>query len=311
MAASRSRRSAHGVGEPRRAARLPPAHAPPEASAPDDAAALEGCAHREDFGLIKRHLLNGVAHELRTPLTPILLQLEALHTAAEGLSPRERRAFRILARNVERLSLLLQDVLECARMYEGTMTLATTRVDLAEVVAREGASFQRSAARAGVAVAVEARGPLWVTADEARIRRVVLHLLTNAFRATPPGGRVVLKAHRRGRAARVEVQDPGPRVGVGELDALLDPFALGAAGSDGARGGTGLGLHVSRFIVELHGGRIGASSRGRRPGATFWFELPLDAGERGPRAAPVRSGPQPRTGTRRGEFPNVYRGGPR
>jgi signal transduction histidine kinase len=113
-----------------------------------------------------------------------------------------------------------------------------------------------------------------VTADERRVRQVVFNLLSNAVKFTPAGGRVVISAHREDGQVEVAVADTGPGIAAGELETIFEEFEQTSEGKQVE--GTGLGLPLSRRLVELHGGRLWAESEPGH-GSTFRFTLPVEA----------------------------------
>jgi signal transduction histidine kinase len=239
-------------------------------------------------------LINTFAHEMGTPLTPLLLQLAVLKSGSP-LTPEQRRAVDILERNVERFRLLVQDVLQAARLQGGRMGLRTRPTDLAEVAAEVVETFRGQAERAGTRL--EARGSAAVVeADPDRVRQVLFNLLGNALKFTPPGGRIVVEAAADKDGAVVRVHDSGAGFDPAQAEALFQAFHQLPEGK--AAGGSGLGLFISRGIAELHGGSLQASSPGPGKGATFTLRLPRRSRTPWPAAAdgtPEPDGaPQPR-----------------
>ena len=215
----------------------------------------------------KTKFINTAAHELSTPLTPIILSLANLKRNNPGAP------LGILERNVERLTRLLHDVLEGARLQTERLSLERHPMDLALLVRQCVEEHQPLAQAARVALLVDAPGTLSVDADGARLHEVVMNLLSNALKFTPAGGRVVVRAREVGNVGQVEVADTGRGLVPTDIGMLFQPFTQ--VGEPSPAGGTGLGLYIARGIVEQHGGHIEAASPGLGRGATFRFQIPL------------------------------------
>lgn len=215
----------------------------------------------------KTKFINTAAHELSTPLTPILLSLANLKRNNPGAP------LGILERNVDRLARLLHDVLEGARLQADHLRLDRHPMDLALLARDCVEEHQPLAQAASVTLQVDASDTLPVDADAARLHEVLMNLLSNALKFTPAGGRVVVRAREVGSVAQVEVTDTGRGLLPTDLAMLFQPFTQVGEPSPGS--GTGLGLYISRGIVEQHGGHIEAASPGAGRGATFRFQIPL------------------------------------
>jgi PAS domain S-box-containing protein len=226
----------------------------------------------------RRQFLNNAAHELATPLTPIKLQLHMLQVAeAASDMERSRKATEILDRNFQRLAVLVKDLLDAARLQAASLKLHLASVDLREVVQQSVETYLAAAREAGVYLTVnEAADPVPVTADAGRIGQVVDNFLSNALKFTPRGGtvRVDVEAGPLGRAC-VRVADTGAGMRPDDVGRLFQPFVQVHDPMQRTVGGSGLGLYVSRGIIEGHEGTIHARSDGPGQGAVFWFELPL------------------------------------
>jgi signal transduction histidine kinase len=223
----------------------------------------------------KTQFINTAAHELSTPMTPIVLQVAVLRGQDTGnLTERQRHAVDVLARNVARLNALLHDVLDSARLQSDRFLMAKAPTDLAPLLAEAVADYETGARDKGVAILLSCPAPLVVPVDAKRVAQVVGNLLANAVKFTPPGGSVVVTALPQEGQARVEVADTGAGVAPEEMPRLFQPFAQVHERRDPRAPSTGLGLYISKGIVEHHGGAIGCDSAGPGKGATFWFTLP-------------------------------------
>jgi PAS domain S-box-containing protein len=225
----------------------------------------------EELGRLRTEFFNVVAHELRTPLTPMLLQVDLLRSWARD--PAQRAAVDILDRAVGRLNRLLDEVLDAARVERGSLTVRPELVDLGRLVREAAGMFEATVQQAGLALEVDAPPRLEVRADPQRLAQVLFNLLSNAAKFTAPGGTVRMRVvEGEEEEVRVEVVDTGRGLSPEQQQHLFEPFSRVQGGPRVA--GTGLGLFISKGIVESHGGRIGAHSEGPGRGSTFWFTLP-------------------------------------
>jgi len=219
----------------------------------------------------RTRFVNLMAHELRGPMTPILLRFQLLKRP--DVSPeQQRRSLDVLERNLRRLDTLLEQLLDVARIESGRLPLHPAPADLVALVREALELHGPAAAEAGVTL--EARGlaePAPLRADPMRLGQVLGNLLGNALKFTPSGGTVRVRVERHDGRYALAVEDTGVGLSPQQLEQLFRPFSQ-AHGA--ARGGTGLGLFISRAIVEGHGGRIVASSPGPGQGSSFVVELP-------------------------------------
>jgi two-component system sensor histidine kinase BaeS len=210
---------------------------------------------------LRRNLLHDVAHELRTPLTALRCRLE---TVLDGLSPDPARAVRDLHEEVLHLGRLVDDLQDVALAEARELRLDLQEVTLAAVVhsAVRAAGLEEDARlQIDVAAGVSA----W--ADPARLRQILLNLLTNAARHTPAGCAVSVTAAAAPAASggprgevRVEVRNTGSHLEPAALERIFDRFYRGDPARQRATGGTGLGLAIVKHLVEAHGGRVWARS---------------------------------------------------
>ncbi len=232
---------------------------------------------------LKTQFFANVSHELRTPLTLILGPAENL--LASELSPSARRDLEVIARNARTLAKHVNDLLEVSKLEAGKASLDAVPVDVARLVRLVGSHFEALATERGMAYAVEAPQALVRRVDPEKLERVVFNLLSNAFKFTPDGGRVLcalVAGETDGAPAeagfRIEVADSGPGVPVTERERVFARFARGEGEATRRAGGTGLGLAIVKDFVELHGGRVelGEAPEG---GALFTIRLPIAAAD--------------------------------
>lgn len=224
---------------------------------------------------LKTRFMNVAAHELATPLTPIVIQMRLLRPMAAAMAPEARKSVEILGRSLDRLNLLVRDILDGSRLQADKLPLAADDIDLGALLAAGTESYLSAAGAAGVRLELHAPPGLQVRGDASRLHQVVANLLGNALKFTPAGGSVRVEARREGAEVRVEVTDTGAGFPPDQVELLFQPFSQLHESSPDRGRGTGLGLYIVRGIVERHGGHIGARSRGPGSGATFWFTLPL------------------------------------
>ncbi len=232
----------------------------------------------QELDRMKDDFMSTVTHELRTPLTSIRSFSEIL-LDHPGLSPEERRRFLgIIVKETERLTRLINQTLDMAKIEAGQADWRPAELDVSEVVREAAEATTQLFRERGVELSVPAAGPLPpVSVDRDRLTQVVLNLLSNAVRHCPPGrGRVEVRLAAADGAVRVEVQDNGPGIAPADHEKIFVRFRqLNDALAGGPRG-TGLGLAISRRIVEHFGGRLWVESDLGK-GATFCFVLPLEA----------------------------------
>ncbi|HJL50815.1 MAG TPA: PAS domain S-box protein [Polyangiaceae bacterium LLY-WYZ-15_(1-7)] len=235
---------------------------------------LMDVSEQKEAELAKDRLLSTVSHELRTPLTSVFGALRLLQSGKLGeLDARGRQMVEVAIRNAQRLSRLVDDLLDIGRTGAGQLAIRPERADLAELVREAGSSVAEAARSVGVRLTLELPdAPLWATADPTRIVQVLMNLLGNAIKFSPEGSEVVAVVEPRGEMATVTVIDEGPGLPAEAIPRVFDRFLQLPAGR--AQGGFGLGLPISKAIVEAHGGRIGIESE-EGHGARAWFELPL------------------------------------
>jgi signal transduction histidine kinase len=220
---------------------------------------------------LKDEFVSTVTHELRTPLTSISGYAELL---LEDEADEERRSYlQIVERNSDRLLGLVSDMLFSARLQDGRLELATDDVDLCAVVTHAAASARPRAEAAGVELSVDAKAVPPVCGEEPRLAQLLDNLISNGIKFTPAGGRVSVELAARDGLVCVEVSDTGMGIPEREREKLFERFFRSQTALERQIQGTGLGLYISRAIVEAHGGRIGVSSA-EGSGTTFLVELP-------------------------------------
>ena len=223
---------------------------------------------------MKTELVSIVSHELRTPLASVL-GFTALLLKREFDPPTRRHYLGIIDTQARRLAALLEDFLDVQRIEHEGVDLTKEQIDLAALLDEQAQLYAAQSPKHHLEV--EAERPLTVRGDPGRLAQVVGNLLSNAIKYSPEGGTVEVVAERSAEGVRIAVRDEGLGIAEEQQDRIFTKFFRGDAGATGITG-TGLGLAVSREIVEAHGGRIGFDSDPGN-GTTFWLELPGANGE--------------------------------
>lgn len=225
---------------------------------------------------MKGRFINTAAHELGTPLTPLKVQVHMLESGQLGaLSPQQARAVSIIHRNLERVVMLVGDLLSISRMDAGELKLRKAPLDLAALVAETVDSFVDTAQQRGLTLRHDVADGLFVEGDPARLGQVLYNLTNNALKFTPAGGIVTVRARLRGHEALVQVHDTGIGLAADDIARLAQPFVKLADMSPHGDPGTGLGLYITKGLVERHGGLLWLESAGKGQGTTVSFALPL------------------------------------
>ncbi|QRK08849.1 PAS domain S-box protein [Archangium violaceum] len=238
---------------------------------------------------LKSQLFANVSHELRTPLTLILGPADALLARGHNLTEPQRRDVAVMRRNAATLLKHVNDLLDISRLDAGKMTLSYAEADLAWLVRKMAGLFEALAPQRRISFVVDVPERLLAQVDVEKLERVVLNLLSNAFKFTPEGGRIKLSLREtlEGRAL-LSVQDSGPGVRPELRASIFERFRQGEGGTTRQFGGTGLGLSIVRDFVELHGGLVSVTDA-PGGGALFLVVMP----RRAPEGVRVRELPAP------------------
>lgn len=221
---------------------------------------------REDY-------LAMLAHELRNPLTPLRNGLYVLSRQPDDAQVvTDTRA--MMARQVENMGRIVDDLLDAARVARGKVTIRKSRLDLTDVV-RTAVEDRRAVAEgAGIRLVFAApSGPVWVDADPTRLSQVLDNLIHNAIKFTPRDGMITVTSSADGQTAAVSVRDNGTGIEKAMLPHLFEVFSQADRSLDRSPGGLGLGLALVKGLVELHGGTVEAHSDGPGTGSEFIVRL--------------------------------------
>ncbi len=230
---------------------------------------------------LKDEFIALVSHELRTPLTSIRGYLELLVDDPETLMlpDLQHSWLQVIDRNSERLLRLVEDLLLTAQASAGALALEMDEIDLAAVVEHAVEAGSPLASTRGISLTSSVDAAPFVSGDRVRIGQVIDNLISNALKFTPEGGRVEVRASARRGVARIEVCDTGMGISEDEQVQLFERFFRTARAQDEAIPGVGLGLSITKAIVEAHGGRISVRSVEGK-GTTFRVDLPSGQAER-------------------------------
>ncbi|MBI3867241.1 MAG: response regulator [Verrucomicrobia bacterium] len=238
-----------------------------------EAALREAKNQAETASKAKDDFLAALSHELRTPLNPALLRASEREQDIR-LPADVRDDFAAIRQDIELEARLIDDLLDLTRITHGKLRVEPYPVDLHSLLRTSWERLKPEADHKKLSVRFElASTEAWVKADPVRIQQVFGNVMKNAVRFTPANGEISIRTHKESpHEWRVEVVDSGMGIESHELENIFTPFIQGNHGH--RSGGLGLGLAISRRLVELHGGRIEARSEGRQRGAIFSVHLP-------------------------------------
>jgi signal transduction histidine kinase/ActR/RegA family two-component response regulator len=226
---------------------------------------------------LKSEFLAMVSHELRTPLTSIIGYSRLLMRRVHGdLTPKQLEHQEAIFRGAQRLSDLINDLLDVSRLEAGRIELSPRPTDLAQIVEQADAVVAVAAQARQIKITSEVpRGLPAVHADPSRLQQILVNLVGNAVKFSLPGGAVRITAGRHRDQIWVAVEDQGLGIAKDELARIWDPFYQVEAPMRRRHGGSGLGLAIVRRLVELHGGVVRAESEGENRGSRFSFTMPV------------------------------------
>jgi PAS domain S-box-containing protein len=222
----------------------------------------------------KDQFLATLAHELRNPLAPIR-QAAVISKASGATDAQKRWSHDVISRQVHHMSLLLDDLLDISRVTRGTLELRIEMTDLAAVVDAAIETARPAIDAKGHAFSAELPAePLHFAADPLRLAQVLSNLLTNAAKYTDPGGEIRLRASADDESVTIEVSDTGVGLAPETLRRVFEMFSQVKSAQDRSEGGLGIGLALTKGLVELHGGTVEARSVGVGQGSQFVVRLP-------------------------------------
>jgi signal transduction histidine kinase len=219
----------------------------------------------------KEELISNVSHEFRSPLMSVVGNVDLVLEEADGLSPDSVHRLEVVQRNAERLLSLVSELLVSA---SAVLAVHPRRTDLAGLIENSIGSVQAQADASNISLATDVPAPLWAHADPLRIGQALDNLVSNAIKYSPDGGKVTVSARRSDSWVQLKVQDTGMGISEEETSRVFTRFFRSQAARQAAIPGVGLGLSITKTIVERHGGNISCESK---PGAGTTFTLTLPA----------------------------------
>lgn len=241
------------------------------------AAILEDISSRETVDRLKEEFLGLLSHELRTPLTPLMGLLDVIDKEIDAdEDPRLSRMINLARTNGARLRELVEELLDLQRLStEAELALDRERTDLAELVCKSVAANREIFTENGISYTLDVDDePVWVRVDRARVRQVVTNLMSNAMKFSPSGGHVDIEVYRARGRAHLDIRDYGKGIDESFQPHMFGIFTQGEPPMKRSYSGAGLGLALTKLIVEKHGGEIAFESA-RGEGTTFCIILPL------------------------------------
>ncbi len=233
-------------------------------------------AAAEEANSAKDHFLAVASHELRSPLAPLLTGIELLKKDLT-LSARAHGYLEVLRRNVELEARLIDDLLDVTRIARGKVEFETQKVAIAEIIEQAVDVCRPEIDARGLRFDLDLGNhvPCFVEGDAGRLQQVFWNILKNAIKFTPKGGAVAVRCRCDGREVITEVSDTGVGIEPEQVSRIFDAFAQAEPWRTRRFGGLGLGLSISKALVEMHGGTIAVQSEGTDRGATFTVRLPV------------------------------------
>jgi signal transduction histidine kinase len=237
--------------------------------------------HLKEVDQIKSDFVSAASHEFRTPLTSIAMSAGLLLNRTVGeVNGRQEQLLQVIREDCNRLTHLVSELLDLSRMESGKLELAKEPSRLADIVAASLRPLQGQLAERGIALELdpELQDLPSIMADASRIAWVFNNLVSNALRYTAKGGKIGIKARVEGSWVRVAVSDTGVGIAKENLTRIFEKFVQVQNKNETPVGGAGLGLALSKEIVEKHGGKIWAESELGK-GSTFYFTIPVAEGQ--------------------------------
>jgi signal transduction histidine kinase/CheY-like chemotaxis protein len=223
-----------------------------------------------ESGLAKDELLATLGHEIRNFIVPILGWARSLNRETVDLDGDCAQGARAIEANAEAIARLVEDCVEGSRSPRGQMSMARETVDLNEIGRLSVDAVRKTALAKGLSIDLRlTESELWVAGDRTRLSQVLANLLTNSIKYTEPGGAILVQSRRLDGKVELEIRDTGRGLTPGMVESLSGPVPRG--GRAPSRGG--LGLFLSRKIMEMHGGEIFVESAGPNRGSSFRLRL--------------------------------------
>ena len=237
---------------------------------------LRDITERKRLERLQSEFVSTASHELRTPLASIIGAIKLVMHGSETLPAAAAHLIALAERNAERLDHLINDIFDAEKLGSGQIELQLAPLALHQLAVHCLEATAAYAAKQRVQLQLESAavdGPM-VHADGARLRQALTTLVGNAVKFSPPGAAVCVRVQERDGWARVEIEDRGPGIPQAFRDRIFQRFAQADGSHSRSKGGSGLGLHIAKGLIECHQGRLDFRSEPGQ-GSTFWFELPI------------------------------------
>jgi len=232
----------------------------------------------------KSEFLANMSHELRTPLNAIIGFSEILSDQIFGeLNQRQARYANNILTSGRHLLALINDILDLSKVESGKMELELSLVNIKRLLENSMVMIKEKAMKHGISLDLRIRDELAnleIQADEIKLKQIIFNILSNATKFTQDGGAITVEARREGVELAVSVSDTGIGIKAEDQERIFGEFVQVDSSYAREHQGTGLGLALTRRLVELHGGRIWVESEGEGKGSTFTFVIPIEAQER-------------------------------
>ena len=238
---------------------------------------FEDITREKEIDQMKSDFISLVSHELRTPLTSIIGFVSfILDGKAGAINDRQRNSLARVQRQSKRLAALINDLLDISRIESGRIQMEQESISILEIVTQRLEEIRPQADEKSIRLALTAPESIPdILGDEARMGQVFTNLIGNAIKFTPDSGEVSVKVEADGNLLHVEVIDTGPGIPAEERQKVFDKFYQLSDISTRQQGGSGLGLSITKSIVEAHGGKLWIDDGNQGKGSNFQFVLPL------------------------------------
>jgi PAS domain S-box-containing protein len=224
----------------------------------------------------KSDFLSNMSHELRTPLNGVLGFTDLIIMQEDGkLSDKQLFYLENVKESGRHLLALINDILDISKIESGKVKLDVKEFSLNKLLERSLLLAKEKAASRGIEFVTESREKIKIKADETKIKQIVFNLLSNAVKFTPDGGTITIKLTKIKNLAQISVRDTGIGIDDKNKDKVFCKFEQIDTGQTRRYGGVGLGLSLTKKIVEMHNGKIWFNSAGKNKGTCFFVQLPL------------------------------------
>jgi signal transduction histidine kinase len=220
---------------------------------------------------LRRELLANISHDLRTPLTMIKAFTEMIRDISGDNKEKREANLTVIARETNRLTLLVNDIMDVSVLQSGNITLEYVNLNLSDTLKKTIAQFQPICSKEGYVIQSFIEPDQYVSADEKKLTQVLYNLLDNAVNHIGADKRIEMRLSDLGGRVRFEVADHGEGIAEEELPLIWERYYR-SKDREHTKSGTGLGLSIAKEVLELHRARYGVNSR-VGSGSTFWFEL--------------------------------------